>query len=41
MILKVAPQRIVEKRGGTGSASKLNPDPHTKHSPKPKVQGVR
>jgi hypothetical protein len=44
MILKVEPQRIgksnLEKRGGTGSASKLNPGPRTTHSPKAKVQGV-
>jgi hypothetical protein len=29
------------KRGGSGPASKLTPDPHTKHSPEAIVQGVR
>jgi hypothetical protein len=28
------------KRGGTGPASKLNPDPRRPHIPKPQIQGV-
>jgi hypothetical protein len=28
------------KRGGTGPAAKLNPDPRTPHKPKQKVQVV-
>ncbi len=28
------------KRGGTGTAAKLTPDPRTTHSPKAIVQGV-
>jgi hypothetical protein len=39
MIPDKRPERSVEKRGGTGSASKLDPDPHTTHSPR-KIQGV-
>jgi hypothetical protein len=30
----------IEKRGGSGPAAKLDPDPRTTHSPKAKVQGV-
>ncbi len=40
MITDERSERIVEKRGGTGSASKPDPDPRTTHSPKAKVQGV-
>jgi hypothetical protein len=45
MLPKVAPHRtremtITEKRGGSGPASKLNPDPHKPHSPI-EIQGVR
>jgi hypothetical protein len=29
------------KRGGTGPASKLNPDPHMTHGPQEELQGVR
>lgn len=32
---------IIAKRGGPGPAAKLNPEPHKKHNPKPKVYGVR
>jgi hypothetical protein len=31
---------IIQKRGGTGTAAKLTPDPRHPHSPKPQVQGV-
>jgi hypothetical protein len=31
---------IIAKRGGTGPADKLTPDPHKTHSPQPKVQAV-
>jgi hypothetical protein len=31
---------IIAKRGGTGPASKLTPDPRTTHNPKAKAQGV-
>jgi hypothetical protein len=45
MIANTERQRIgeirIEKRGGSGPASKLTPDPHTKHSPEAIVQGVR
>jgi hypothetical protein len=37
----VLPERtkmIIAKRGGTGPAAKLNPDPRTPHKPKQKVQ---
>jgi hypothetical protein len=27
-------------RGGTGTRHQASPDPRTKHSPKPKIQGV-
>jgi hypothetical protein len=30
----------IEKRGGSGTAAKLTPDPRTTHGPKLKVQGV-
>jgi len=44
MIANTEPQRIgeirIETRGGTGPASKLNPDPHITHSPQ-ELQGVR
>ena len=44
MIANTEPQRIgeirIEKRGGSGPASKLNPDPRTTHSPEAKMQGV-
>jgi hypothetical protein len=40
MILKVEPERIDDKRGGAGSASKPDPDSRHKHSPKPESQGV-
>lgn len=44
MIANTEPQGIgemeIEKRGGTGPASKLNPDPRTSHSPRPNSQGV-
>jgi hypothetical protein len=30
----------MEKRGGSGTAAKLTPDPRTKHIPKPEIQGV-
>ena len=44
MILKVEPERIgklnLEKRGGSGPAAKLNPDPRHPHGPKPEIQGV-
>ncbi len=42
---RVKPRRIgnfapEEKRGGTGLAAKLTPDPHKRNIPKPKVEGV-
>ena len=44
MIANTERQRIgeirIEKRGGSGPASKLTPDPHTELSPKPEIQGV-
>jgi len=44
IIPTVDPQRIgklnLEKRGGTGAASKLTPDPRTEHSPELEIQGV-
>jgi hypothetical protein len=44
MIANTEPQRIgemrIETRGGSGPASKLNPDPHRPHSPI-EIQGVR
>jgi hypothetical protein len=44
MIPKAAPQRTgktsAEKRGGTGPAAKLNPDPRTTHVPNRKVRVV-
>jgi hypothetical protein len=44
MIANTEPQRIgeirIEKRGGSGPASKLTPDPRTTHSPKPEIQAV-
>ena len=44
MIANTERQRIgeirIERRGGSGPASKLTPDPHTAHSPKPEIQGV-
>jgi hypothetical protein len=40
MIPKAACRRIVEKRGGTGTAAKLTPGPRTTHVPDRKVQGV-
>jgi len=44
MIANTEPQRIgemrIETRGGSGSASKLNPDPRTTHSPKVEARGV-
>jgi hypothetical protein len=44
MIANTEPQGIgemrIENRGGSGPASKLNPDPRTTHSPKAKMQGV-
>jgi hypothetical protein len=44
MIANTEPQRIgdirIEKIGGSGPASKLTPDPRTRHSPEAKMQGV-
>jgi hypothetical protein len=44
MIANTEAQRIgemrIEKRGGTGTRRQASPDPRTKHSPKPLVQGV-
>jgi len=44
MIANTEPQGIgemrIETRGESGPASKLNPDPHTTHRPRPKSQGV-
>jgi hypothetical protein len=31
----------IERRGGSGPAAKLDPEPRTKHIPKSVIQGVR
>jgi hypothetical protein len=42
MIANTEAQRIgemrIEKRGGSGPAAKLDPEPRTTHSPRPKSQ---
>jgi hypothetical protein len=44
MIANTEPQRIgemrIEKRGGSGPASKLTPHPRTTHTPNTKAQVV-
>jgi hypothetical protein len=44
MIANTEPQSIgelsIETRGGSGPASKLNPDPRATHQTQPKVGGV-
>jgi hypothetical protein len=45
MIANTEAQRIgemrIEQRGGTGTRRQVSPAPHSPHSPKLEIQGVR